>query len=78
MAWLVALIIVGFLWNRVEDERCLREMHRLLRHLDIEELKPPPTSPSPHQLLGEIARPFAPIPHGRRSIEITFRCRRNG
>lgn len=64
MACLVALIIVGFLWNHWEDERGVCEARRLLRRLGGADLKPSPEPPSPHQLLGDIARPMAPIASG--------------
>lgn len=78
MAWLVALMIVGFWLNRVEDERRLREGRRLLRGTGSENLQPSPESPSPHLLLGDIARPLAPLRHRRCSTASAFRSRRPG
>lgn len=73
MAWLVALIIVGFLWNRLEDERNLREARRLLHRMGGADAQPSPESPSPHKLLGDIARPLVPSRRGRRSTVRAFR-----
>lgn len=76
MACLVALIIFGFLWNRWEDERSLREACRLLRRLGGADLKPSPEPPSPHQLLGDVARPLASSLRGGRSAMRAFRSLR--
>jgi hypothetical protein len=73
VTWLIALIIVGFMWARMEDERTLREARRLLLGMGMETIELLPESPSPHQLLGDIARPLAPSSHGRRSAERAFR-----
>lgn len=78
MVWLVALMMVGVPLNRAEDERRLSEASRLLRGLGSEDLQPPPKSPSPHQLLGEVARPLVPLPRGRRSAASAFSSRRPG
>lgn len=71
MACLVALIIVGFLWNRWEDERSLREARKLLRRLGGADSQPSSEPPSPHQLLGDVARP-------RQGIRLGGRVRGSG
>src|SRR5690242_516820 len=59
----MALIIVCLVLTRVEDERALREARRLRRWMVAKAIKPLPEAPSPHQLLGDVARPLVP---GRR------------
>ncbi|HET6912512.1 MAG TPA: hypothetical protein VFH71_04090 [Rhodanobacteraceae bacterium] len=63
MHLIVALLIVGLAWNCVAGERQMRELRRLSR----EPVTPQPDSPSPHQLLGEIARPLATPRRRKRS-----------
>lgn len=73
MAWLIALIIVGFMWTRMEDERILHEARHLLLGVGTETIKLSPEAPSPHQLLGDIARPPPSPACGCRSTERAFR-----
>jgi hypothetical protein len=73
VAWLIALIILGFMWTRMEDERTLRGTRRLLLGVGTDTIKPQPEAPSPHQLLGNIARPPPSLASGRRSTERAFR-----
>ena len=58
-----ALLIAGLAWNHLVGERQLRTLRRLSR----EPVTPQACSPSPHQLLGEIARPLATPHRGRHS-----------
>lgn len=81
MAWWVVLMVVAFFRDRAEDERTLRETRRLLRRLDVEGSEASarlPEPPSPHQLLGDIARPLAPSSHECRSHGANRHCRTSG
>jgi hypothetical protein len=59
----LALLIAGLAWNHLAGERQVRALRRLSR----QPLTPQACSPSPHQLLGEIARPLATPHRGRHS-----------
>jgi hypothetical protein len=76
MAWLVALVITGFLWGRLEDARRLREICRLLRSVGCVDATSSPEPPAPHQLLGDIARPLEPPSRGHRTGR-ALRCRQS-
>jgi hypothetical protein len=78
VAWLLALVFAGFILTHLQDEWMLREVRRLLRRTGSEPIEPPPDAPSPHQLLGEIARPFAPVPRRDHHAWSEGRSRRNG
>jgi hypothetical protein len=56
MAWLVGIVVAGLAWNSLADEQRLRTIRRLLSSHGP--ATPELDSPSPHQLLGDIARPL--------------------
>lgn len=60
MPWLIVLVIVVLYCRERESARSLREARRLLRQFGADDRRPSPAPPSPHQLLGETARPLAP------------------
>ena len=81
MTWLVVVIILGCLWEYLDNERALREARRMRRQMgesESEAVKPWPVSPSPHLLLGDMARPLMPLPQGRRLAKAAFRSHRLG
>lgn len=57
MGWLVIFLVAWAFWNGRQADRDLREIERLQRRFGCAESGPSPEPPSPHQLLGDIARP---------------------
>lgn len=57
MIWLLIFVVVWVLWKGLEADRDLREFQRLQRRFGCAEAWPSPQPPSPHQLLGDVARP---------------------
>lgn len=68
MSWLILLVIVVLYCKERESARRPRETRRLLRQFGAEDWKPSPEPPSPHRLLGEIARPIAPACDRRSAV----------
>jgi hypothetical protein len=58
MLWFAVFLCVGLWWQCLEDARRLREIRRLLRRVGCAYATPSPEPPTPHQLLGDIARPL--------------------
>jgi hypothetical protein len=74
MLWFMVFLFAGLWWQGLEDARRLREIRRLLRSVGCVDATPSPEPPTPHQLLGDIARPLASSSRYRR----TELCQRFG
>jgi hypothetical protein len=61
------ILIAGLVWSYCRQRCVERQLLRGLRRLAREPVTPQRDSPSPHRLLGDIARPLATRRRGKHS-----------